>query len=503
MLLVPAVAQAQAPMQAAPGQADIYPDADRWRVLLPGAGVRPRNPLWDPYNQNILKGDIPIIGDNIFFAFTGTLDTFAIYKRNLDFFTSDVIRNVPYHEHNLLFQTTATAAFEIFQGDTVFAPKDWAIRLTPIFRFRCGDKNAIDQGCGEDARMFEAFGEVKLFEIGSTFDATSLRVGLQAFNADFFGLIYNDVQPGGRVFGELERNRYKFNLAAFDRLNKEKLSALNEWKRRNHQVGIANAQFDDFFMDGFNVLPFYVYSQDDGFAGGGTLTAHYLGFETTGRIGRFNVNTAFAWVGGRTANNTPLKRDEEISAGMAFAQVAYPIQFWNPRLAVAWASGDHDATDGNANGFDSVFDNVNFGGGQFSYLFGEKIQFGQTTVFRGNSIFPSLRGANATSNYVNPGAIAINPGVDVAVTPKTLFEANYNYVRFDNTASLEFALKKKNVRQEVGHEFNMGVTYRPFLNEQVILFGGAAVFFPSDGIKDTFGTDSTVYKFLTRLILTF
>jgi len=492
-----------APAQAAPGQADIYPEADRWRVLLPGAGVRPRTPLYDPYNANVLKGDYPIYGDNLFFFLNATVDSFAVFKRNLDFFTSDRIRNVPYHEHNLLGQITATAAFELFHGDTVFTPKDWAIRLTPIARFRCGDKNAIDQGCGEDIRMFEAFGEVKLFEIGQTFDATSARIGLQAFNADFFGLIYNDVQPGARIFGELERNRYKFNLAFFDRLNKEKLSGLNEFKRREHKVFAASVQLDDFAMPGFNLLPFYVFSHDDGFVGGGEVRAHYLGVESTGRISRFNVNTAFVYVGGHTANNTPLKRQEEISAGMAFAQVAYPIGFWNPRLAVAYATGDADPTDGNANGFDSVFDNVNFGGGQFSYLFGEKIQLGATTVLRGNSIFPSLRGANATSQYVNPGVMAVNPGVDVALTPKTLFEANYNYVRFENTSSLEFALKRRNVRQSVGHEVNAGVTYRPFLNEQVILFGGAAVFLPDEAIKDTFGTDTPVYKFIARLILTF
>ena len=43
-------------------------------------------------------------------------------------------------------------------------------------------------------------------------------------------------EPGARLFGELERNQFKFNVALFDRLNKEKLSALNEFKRREHKV---------------------------------------------------------------------------------------------------------------------------------------------------------------------------------------------------------------------------------------------------------------------------
>lgn len=226
---------------------DIEPEPDRWRLLEPqGIGVKPRNPLYDPYNPNVLKGDYPLIGDKILLAATATLDSIVDFRRNLDFFQTGRIRNIPFHEHNTVGQVSGILALEVFQGDTVFAPKDWAIRATPIFRWRCGDKNAIDQGCGEDARLLETFGEAKLFEIGRTFDATSARLGLQFFTSDFFGFIYNDVQPGGRVFSEIARNQFKVNVAAFDRLNKEKLSGLNEFKRREHQVVALSVQGDDF-----------------------------------------------------------------------------------------------------------------------------------------------------------------------------------------------------------------------------------------------------------------
>ena len=492
---------------AAPQRLDLEPDLNRWRLLEPqGIGEKPRSPLYDPYTPNVTKGDIPIFGDKVFLATTGVLDFFTDLKRNLDFFSAGRFRNVPFHETNLLGQITGVLFLELFQGDTVFTPKDWAVRVAPVIRYRCGDKNAIDQGCGEYITLQEAFGELKLFEVGETFDATSGRVGIQGFNSDFFGLVYNDVQPGFRIFSELARNQYKVNVAVFDRLNKEKLSALNELTlRRQHQVGVISLEWDDFILPGFNILPNIVVTHDDapGVARRGTLDAVYVGVSTNGRIDRFNVNSAFYWVGGHTANNTPNQRSQEISAGMAFAQVAYPINYLNPRLAVAYATGDGNPNDNKAHGFDSVFDNTAFGGGQFSYLFGEKIQLGNTTVLRGNSVFPSLRGANATSQYVNPGVLAVNPGIDMTLTPKTLFEANYNYVRFDDTSSLRSLLRRSRVSKEIGHELNAGVTYRPLLNEQVILFAGAAVLLPGQGIKDTFGNDDPVYKAVLRLILTY
>ena len=498
------VAHAQAPATppkpVTEAKPDIEPEANRWRLLEPGGvATKPRNPLYDPYSPNLLKGDYPLVGDRLFLATTATLDAFADFKRNLDF--TNRIKNVPFHEHNLVGQLTGTVAMELFKGATVFAPKDWAIRLTPIMRFRCGDKNAIDQGCGEDFRIQEAFGEVKLFEVGQTFDATSLRAGLQGFASDFFGLVYNDVQPGARVFSELERNRFKVNVAVFDRLNKEKLSGLNEFKRREHQVGVVSFQWDDFLWPGFNVQPSFVVNHDDKL--GRPLDAYYMGVAATGLLGPVNVNGAVYYVTGATADNTPDRRRQTIQAGAAFAQFLYPVSFVTPRLAIAYATGDRDPTDRHANGFDSVFDNVAFGGGQFSYLFGEKIQLGNTTVLRGNSIFPSLRGANATSQFVNPGAVAINAGMDFFLTPKLLAEANLNYVRFDDTSSLERALGRDAIGHQVGYELNSGLTYRPFLNEQVILFFGGAVFFPGQAIKDTFGTEKAVYKTIARLVLVF
>src|SRR5207248_8146795 len=158
----------------------LQPEANRWRLMEPlGAGVTGRSPLYDPYSPNVLKGDYPIFGDKYFGAITAALDAVAHFKRNLDYFTTDRIRNVPYHEHNMLGQFTATAAFELSHGDTVFQPQDWRVRLTPISPWRGGGQHAIDPGGGEDIRMAQAFRDVKLFHGRYHFHAASPRPRLQ------------------------------------------------------------------------------------------------------------------------------------------------------------------------------------------------------------------------------------------------------------------------------------------------------------------------------------
>jgi hypothetical protein len=74
---------------------DIEPALNRWRLMEPlGVGERARNPLYDPYNPNVLKGDYPLFGDKVFFATTAVLDAFGDFKSNLDF--TKRIRNVPF-----------------------------------------------------------------------------------------------------------------------------------------------------------------------------------------------------------------------------------------------------------------------------------------------------------------------------------------------------------------------------------------------------------------------
>ena len=97
------------------------PVPDRWRI-----GYK-RN-IIDPYNQNVLKGDYPILGQNTFFVFTGISDTLAEFHTlpvpsgisaarpdSFDFFGRN--RQIIFRENLLL-------RFELYHGDTAFKPPE-------------------------------------------------------------------------------------------------------------------------------------------------------------------------------------------------------------------------------------------------------------------------------------------------------------------------------------------------------------------------------------------
>jgi hypothetical protein len=62
--------------------ADFLPVPDRWRIgLPPGYSQNVRGSALDPYDQNVLKGDYPIVGQDIFLVVTATSDTLFEARR--------------------------------------------------------------------------------------------------------------------------------------------------------------------------------------------------------------------------------------------------------------------------------------------------------------------------------------------------------------------------------------------------------------------------------------
>ncbi|HEX3229562.1 MAG TPA: carboxypeptidase-like regulatory domain-containing protein, partial [Pyrinomonadaceae bacterium] len=250
---------------------------DRWRIGFPeydrygDKGARGRDiPFkqghwYDPYHQNKIKGDYPIIGNRTFLILSAVSSTATELSRTPK--PSDVSSAQPGSAEffgrpealslNQIFQFT----LELFHGDSTYKPRDWAIKISPTFSLP-NYLNARETGVVNiDVRrgtnrtdtqvsLEEAFAEVKLKDVNENFDFISARVGIQPFVSDFRGFIFSDNNLGARLFGSFDNNRYQYNVAYFAQLEKDTNSGLNRFDRRQQNVYVANIFRQDFIRKG-------------------------------------------------------------------------------------------------------------------------------------------------------------------------------------------------------------------------------------------------------------
>jgi hypothetical protein len=97
--------------------------------------------------------------------------------------------------------------------------------------------------------------------------------------SDFRGFIFNDTNLGVRIFGNYDNNRWQYNIAAFDMLEKDTDSDLNEFSRREQQIYVANVFRQDLIWKGYTGELSFL-SNFDHYA-----QAYYLGWTGDGHIG--------------------------------------------------------------------------------------------------------------------------------------------------------------------------------------------------------------------------
>jgi hypothetical protein len=437
--------------------------ASRWR-LLDAYGVEvPRHSILDPYNQNILKGDIGLFGGKVFPVLTavGTSNTLVSSRDDVE---TDV-------------KNKAILALEIFHGATVFKPKDWSFKASGQEVANRGNKDV------DDFALLEAFGEIKLFDVGATYDFTSVRAGFQPFNSDFYGFLFKDINLAALAFGELSQNRYRWGAAFFDQRVKSEGGGLTG-ERLDQQILVANWVYEDLFTPGFIGLVSFHNNRDHSKAGN-AVDVSYLGFASAGHWGRVELNPAFYYAFGTEERNPIAGRETSVGAYFAGTQFAYPSGYLKYRAASFVASGDSDPTDDRATGFDSINDNVNLFGGANSFVIGNAAFF-----TRANSFLPSNR-TQGIANFVNPGILLLNAGIDAVMTPKLFLQINYNNFRFMDTASLPL-VGGAEISRALAQEVNATINYRLFLNENLILQLGGNVLLPQEGGKQLLGSDDAV-----------
>ncbi len=477
--------------------------------------------LWHPYGQSLLKGDLPIIGQDIFLNLTAESETVFEARRlptpsgvssarpgSVEFFGQS---------ESLLVQNNLSLAIELSQGETVFQPVHWAVRLRPVFNVNYVDTQETgvispNPANGETRQrswwaLQEGFVELHLNDLSDNYDFFALRGGNQVFNSDFRGFIFNDINFGGRIFGNIDNNRYQYNFMALDLREKESNSELNTFDQRDQRVLIANIYRQDFLTKGYTAQLSFHANLDEGRthydkngnlvrpAPFGTMRSHdvnayYLGWAGDGHIGKLNVNHAFYQVFGHDDFNGLAGRPVDIDAQMGALEFSFDRDWVRYKASFFYASGDGKAEDGQANGFDTILDNPNFTGGPFSYYVRQGFNLAGSSVGlkTRSSLVPNLRTSKieGQANFVNPGVFLYGLGAEIEVTPKLRSFINVNYIRLAETDPIKTALLTDKIDPEIGLDLSIGFQYRPLLTDNIIISAGFGTLIPGRGFRDIY-----------------
>ncbi len=529
---------------------DQLPIPDRWR-LIESLGLV-KEDLSDPYNQNTYKGDrpinrakvpwLPITGDDWFFVANLISDT--VYEpRTFPIpvgvqTTEDPDRNDVFgNDFSQVFSQTFIAGFALLKGSTTFKPPTIEYRVTLAYNVNYVDvperrvlfvepsrgSERLDHFLG----VQEAFVDYHFSQFDNDrFDFISIRVGIQPFQSDFRGFLFNDQQMGVRLFGSRDNNRFQFNLGAFWRLEKDTNSGLNSVVKspRDDFVFVANAYRQDFLIPALTSQFTVVWNMnreaddveidDNGFpvrpALLGTLRGReydvvYLGYNADGRIGRVNLTGSFYWALGEDRNSFFTDRPANINAQFAALEASYDRDWMRFRLSAAYASGDSDPYDDTEGGFDAIFENPVFAGADTSYWIRQTIPFaggGRAVAVNGrNGILNSLRSSKeqGQSNFNNPGLMLVGVGADFDLTPQLRLSANANHLWFENTATLQVLRNEGSIPREIGFDLSAAAIWRPKANQNLVFRLSAAALVAGDGFQELFAARGGGQEFLSIL----
>ncbi len=538
---------------------DFIPVDDRWRVGFPewdrhGDPTKANYPytkgsILNPYRQNVLKGDYPILGSDKFFTLALTSETFLSTRRiPIPNTTSVAQANGKSFERGglFLFNQNFSITGDFFQGAASFKPVDWRVHATVVFNLNYAH-------AGENANLGiasspshirrdsiialqEAYGEYRLGDTTKIFpflrgkgskggyspfyDTTSIRGGIQLLNSDFRGFVFNDTNLGVRLFGNFASNRYQYNVAYFDLFRKDINSGLNTLSSRGQRVFIANLYRQDTIKKGYTVELSYHYNQDDGqtqaveknsFPQGSKaigvavphkLRTHYFGFTTDGHFGErlpkilglnkigggLNLSTAFYQVLGTDDFNGLAGRKVDVNAQLVAIELSVNRDWKRFRTSFLYSSGDSNPTDGTARGFDHIAANNNFAGGTFSFFNQVGLPFLNATQTTSQSnLIPNLRSSKAgQANYINPGLFLYNTGTDLDITQKIRVISNVNFLRFATTEPLVLGLSREKIEKNLGIDFSTAIKYRPILTENIVIFSGFSALRPGAGFTSIY-----------------
>jgi hypothetical protein len=552
---------------------DQIPVPDRWRLVESLGLVRER--WFDPYNQNTYKGDRPLCirteaederrraaglprcrtprwlglkGEDWFLAVNAVSDT-VLEPRTFPIpvgvqTTQRPGSNDVFGRNGSLFASqTVILGASLIKGSTAFMPPHVEYRLTLAFNANYADVSErrilfVEPSKGASrldgfVGIQEAFVDYHLRDVSARYDFDSVRAGIQPFQLDFRGFLFNDQQLGLRLFGNRRGNRFQYNLMAIARLEKDTNSGLNDVTQtpRRDWVLHANVYRQDFpFVgltsqvsltwngnrergelerdrNGFPVRPALI----------GNLRARnydvfYVGYNADGHVGRLNLSASAYAAFGSDRNSIFTGRKGHIRSFFFAAEPSYDVDWIRLRGSLLYASGDRDPFDDRETGFDAIFENPIFAGADTSYWIRQSIPFaggGRAVAINGrNGILNALRSSKeqGQSNFNNPGTILAGAGADFDVMPQLRLSANVNHLWFAHTAVLQALRSEGSIPRAIGWDVSAAAIYRPAFNQNLVFRASAAVLQPGAGIRDLFtnsGRDRRYVSLLLNAILSY
>ncbi|HYC57465.1 MAG TPA: hypothetical protein VEL28_21215 [Candidatus Binatia bacterium] len=549
------------------------PIPDRWRLIESLGIVRER--WWDPYNQNTLKGDRPLCipteeeqerrraageprcrtprflglqGNDWFFVASAVSDT-VFEPRTFPIPTGVQTTQRP-DSNDVFGRPNSIAAVQTFifgvaliKGSTAYKPPDVEWRLTLAAQANYVDvpeRRVLDVRPSVGSNRFdyalgvqEAFVDYHLANTSYRYDFYSLRFGIQPFNLDFRGFLFQDQQLGFRLFGNRDNNRFQFNLAAIWRLEKDTNSGLNNITQRPRDDWIlhANLYRQDFPIinltselsltwninrergeievddNGFPVRPALI-----GNLRSRSYDAFYIGYNADGHIGRMNLSASAYALFGSDRNSIFTGEPARIESYFVAVEPSYDRDWIRVRGAALFASGDGDPYDDVQHGFDAIFENPIFAGADTSYWVRQTIPFaggGRAVSINGrNGILNSLRSSKeqGQSNFVNPGTMLLGVGADFDLTPEVRLSGNVNHLWFHRTAVLEALRMQGTIRRDIGWDVSAAAIWRPQMIQNVVFRLSAAALLPGTGFRDLFENEPrhrAYYSILANAIFTY
>ena len=552
---------------------DQIPVPDRWRLIETLGVVKER--WFDPYNQNTLKGDRPLciptpeeqakrreegrpkcrtprfLGldeDEWFFVVNAISDT-VVEPRTFPIpvgvqTTAEPGSNDVFGRNDsLVLSQSFIAGVALVKGSTAYMPPHVEYRLTLALNVNYVDvaerRVLFVEPSKGTSRLDYALGVQELFvdyhlrNVSDRYDFDSVRVGIQPFQLDFRGFLFNDQQLGIRLFGNRDNNRFQYNLMAIWRLEKDTNSGLNNVLQapRKDWILAANLYRQDFPFVGLTSQASLTVNvnrergdievDDNGFpvrpALIGNLRARnyevaYLGYSADGRIGRINLSASAYGALGWDRNNIFTGETGKIRSFFLAAEPSYDLNWMRFRGAFLFASGDGEPFDDKEGGFDAIFENPIFAGADTSYWIRQSIPFaggGRAVSVNGrNGILNSLRSSKeqGQSNFNNPGTILLGAGADFDLTPEVRVSGNVNHLWFHKTAVLQALRGEGSIPREIGWDVSAAAIWRPELTQNIVFRASAAMLQPGAGFRDLFfnsDRDKRYYSVLLNAIATY